>query len=113
MIITEGDKKFNRKYVYVEELDGGAMFCGGIFDTLEEALGRAMIDIWDFKNNYKDEGDIFEISDLYEMDGEGGKAICVEYKAACWEKSCKSYYFFLYYDTEFVKRSISYDLEFL
>ena len=89
-----------QKYVVVNEHDGGGVFCFGVYDDYDKALGVVMRNIWDFKESYKDDGDTFEISAPYPLEGDGGYGIAVTYKAKSWEKPYKDYYFILYTEDE-------------
>ncbi len=86
----------NEKYVVVNEHDGGGVFCYGIYDDYDVAIGVAMRNILDFKQSYTDEGDVFDLTEPYRMEGDGGDAITVTYKAAGWENAKKDYYYVLF-----------------
>lgn len=89
------------QYVVVSESDDGAHFCLGIFNNYKTAIGEIMEHIWDFKESYKDEGDMFEITDPYDMEGEGGWCITITYKSKHWEhEPCKEHYMVLYHTVE-------------
>lgn len=92
-----------KKFVLVNEEHDGAVFCLGIYDTYHEALGQAWTEILQWKPEYGSEGDSFEYTEPYVMDGEGGMCIAVHYKHACWthlDKPMTDYYFILDYTVE-------------
>ncbi len=88
-----------KKWVVIEQSgDNGirdGIFCTGIFNDVETAIGHAMNSIWDFQDSYKGEGDSFEISSPQDTEGDGGFAIFAKYKAASWEHECVSYWYIL------------------
>lgn len=91
------------KYVLVEQDerdDGGATFCEGIFDDLRTALGAMYLRIEDFHDSYRNPEDVFNVGQLFDLDGDGGMAVEVEYKAPSWEKSCKDIYMVLDWDDD-------------
>ena len=90
----------SRKYVAVEDQDGSGMFCLGIFYDHKTAVGAIMEEIWDFRQSYQEEGCIFEHTELSMMEGEGGEIMTLRFKAPCWEKEMKYYYYILYSDME-------------
>ena len=83
------------KYVTVNQQDNGGTFCMGIFSNYKTAIGDVMDHIWDFQTSYQDEGDTFEISAPYTLEGGGGTGIKVTFKAAIWESACSEYYYIL------------------
>lgn len=84
------------RLVVITQHDGGGLFCLGIVDDYDKALGIAMNNIFDFKRSYEDEGDIFSFSSPYDLDGDGGQAIPVTYKHSGWDKEYTDYYYILY-----------------
>lgn len=64
----------------------------------EEAYGRGVImkSIRDFMQSYTDDGDEFRYTLPYRMEGDGGDAIAVTYKAAGWGNAKKDYYYVLF-----------------
>ena len=89
-----------RRFVVVEDHDGDGMFCLGIFDDYMTALGTAIDAVWEFKQNYLDDGDSFHYTEMENMEGEGGEFMKVTFKAACWEKEHKMYEYILYAEDE-------------
>lgn len=89
-----------RKFVNVFDDGDGAMFCTGIYDDFEKALGATMLDIYDFKDSYRKEGDLFAIGDLEDVEGEGGVFITVKFKATTWNEGHEHYYYILFVDGE-------------
>jgi len=88
------------KYIVIEDHspDGG-LFCLGVFEDIDKAFGVALRNIWDFKESYKEEdGDIFTYTSPYMMEGDGGYAIKVDYKASSWENEETKYYYILFGD---------------
>lgn len=57
-----------------------------------------MNSIWDLKDSYRKEGDIFEYTEPEMMEGECGEVIMVRFKANSWDKECKHYYYILLAD---------------
>lgn len=93
-------EEMTRRFVNVEDHGDGAMFCTGIYNDFEKALGASMFDIYDFKNNYRKDGDFFEIGDLEELDGDGGLYIMVTFRSAAWNENLVHYYYILFQDDE-------------
>ena len=89
-----------RRFVNVYDSGNMTMFCTGIYDDFEKALGATMWDIFDFQESYKDEGDFFEIGGLEELDGDGGLYITVTFKASSWKESDSHNYYILFQDDE-------------
>jgi len=85
-----------QKYVVVNEHDGGGVFCYGIYNDYDTALGVIMKSIRDFMQSYTDDGDEFRYTLPYRMEGDGGDAIAVTYKAAGWGNAKKDYYYVLF-----------------
>lgn len=85
-----------RRFVVVEDHDGGWMFCLGIFDDYRTALGTAIDAVWEFKQNYLKEGDTFRYTEMENMEGDGGEVMEVTFKSYCWEKEHKHYYYILF-----------------
>ena len=93
------------RFVVVQENEDGAHWLMAVTDSAAEAWGTVMMDVWDFSQSYKDEGDVFEIGIPFRMDGDGGYALVVRYKAACWThldqpKTQRYYVLFDYKDGE-------------
>ena len=89
------------KYVVAEDLSGGGVFCLGIYDNYHTALGHIITEILDFKKSYQGDGDFFEYTDPYRMEGDGGDCIAVKFKAACWthkEEPETEYYYILFHE---------------
>lgn len=85
-----------RRFVVVEDHDGGGMFCLGIFDDYRTALGTAIDAVWEFKQSYLKEGDTFRYTEMENMEGDGGEVMEVTFKSHCWEKELKHYYYILF-----------------
>lgn len=88
-----------RKYVVVTDTHGGGAFCDGIYDDYCEALGHAMDDIFEFKESYKGEGDIFTFTDPELMEGDGGQCITVTFKRSGASEERVHDVMILYHDT--------------
>lgn len=90
--MTEEKKRWTVVHQYADE---SSIFCHGVFKQYNTALGDVMDDIFDFKTNYEDEGDIFEIGCPYELEGEGGEGIDVAYKKHHWNGEAKVSHYYL------------------
>ena len=88
------------QFVLIEEHGGDGIFCIGVFDDVEKAIGHAMNAIWDFQNSYKDEGDKFEISAPYDLEGDAGFGIDVTFKYSKWDHECTHHWYILDYTKE-------------
>ena len=88
-----------RKYVVVTNTHGCGAFCDGIYDDYCEALGHAMNDIFQFKENYKDDGDTFTFTDPELMEGDGGECITVTFNSKNASKEQVRDVMILYHDT--------------
>lgn len=93
-----------RQYVTVEQHESsGGVFCTGIFNSWRDALNYAVNNIEEFKKSYDEPNDIFEFTEPFAMDGDGGWCIIVRFKAACWthiDEPLEHYYYILFYDTK-------------
>lgn len=98
--MNEGKNDMARKFVNVYDSGNMTIFCTGIYDDFEKALGATMWDIFDFKDSYKGEHDFFEIGDLEELDGDGGLYITVTFRSAAWNENCVHHYYILFEDEE-------------
>ena len=87
-----------RKFVNVIDHGSMAVFCTGVYNDFEKALGATMFDIYDFKDNYRKEGDFFDISDLEELDCDGGVYIITRFKAETWNEPDERIYYILFLD---------------
>ena len=91
------------KYVLIEQdntENGGSTFCEGIFDDLRTALGEMYLRIEDFHDSYRKEDDFFKVGELFDLNGDGGMAVEVEYKAPSWEKSYTDVYMVLEFEDD-------------
>ena len=89
-----------RQFVAIEDHVDGGMFCLGIFDDYRTAVGEIMDSVWEFKENYRKEGDIFHYTEMENMEGDYGEVMTVTFKKNCWEKERHHYYYILYDDSE-------------
>lgn len=89
-----------RKFVNVYDAGNMTMICTGIYDDFDKALGATMWDIFEFQDNYKDDGDFFKIGYLEELDGDGGLYITVTFKKAAWKENDVHHYYILFKDEE-------------
>lgn len=87
------------KYTLVENQKYD-LFCMGVFDNLEEAVGKAYLDIADFSSSYEDEGDEFHIKPVVYASNDSGYIIEITFKSKNWDKPCKHWYHILTYETE-------------
>jgi len=87
----------NTKYIRVDEVSDGSLFCGGIFDDIRTAIGSMYLDIDDFHDSYRDEGSLFIVNDMYQLE-DGGIGVDVEFKHPSWEKSETERYMVLVYN---------------
>ena len=87
-----------RKFVNVVEHGNMAIFCTGIYNDFEKALGATMFDIYDFKDNYRKDGDFFDIGDLEELEGDGGLFIIVRFKVETWNEPAEHIHYILFQD---------------
>lgn len=85
----------DKRFVLILDTDG-AMLCLGIFTDYRTAIGEAMNSVWDLKDSYRDDGDIFEFDEFETLECGGGAVMTVKFKAACWEKALYRYYYILY-----------------
>ena len=70
----------NTKWVVILEADIGVMLCEGIYNNCYEAIGHAMESITELTKDYSGkQGHSFDISPVYELDGDGGYGITVRY----------------------------------
>lgn len=92
------DNDMSKRFVAIEDHADGGMLCLGIFKDYRTAVGEIMESIWDFKDNYKNEGDIFEYTEPEIMEGEGGEIMTVRFKRSSWKEERKQYYYILLAD---------------
>ena len=83
------------QYAYIKQ-DDMTIFCMGVYDDIHTAIGYVMEEVWCFQESYKkDEGSVYEISSLYDLEGESGWGIEVTYKAPTWDEARKEYHYIL------------------
>lgn len=83
------------RFVLIKEGSCG-IFCFGIFSDQRTAIGEAMRSVWNLKDSYRKEGDIFEYSEFEETEGECGIMMTVKFKAACWgEDMIETEYYYI------------------
>ena len=84
------------RYVVISKsCDDWNAWCFGIFDDERTAIGCAMQHIWEFEENYKQEGDSFEYTSAEYMDGDGGYCITVKFKSHHWDHGCEEIWYIL------------------
>ena len=83
------------KWVLVSEYETGGVWCHGIFDNYETALGTAIEMIWETHEGYLNDGDFFNYTEAEKLEGDGGYFILVQYKKVGWEELTEEYYFIL------------------
>ena len=86
----------NMFIVITQDGDGGGIFYLGCYANIEEAWGCAMVNIWDFSNSYREDGEKFEIGLPYRLEGDAGYGIKITYRAKSWKKAKFDYYFILF-----------------
>ena len=89
-----------KSWVLVSEVVDGGVWCHGIYDKYETALGTAIEMIWETHESYLGEGDFFNYTEAEPLDGDGGYYILVQYKKPNWEKLSEEYYFILHIENE-------------
>lgn len=88
-----------KQYIVIEDNSpSSGMFCLGIFDDIDKAFGVALKHIWSLQESFEEPDDKFTYTAPYIMDGNGGYAIKVDYKAADWEKDNTCYYYIIFGD---------------
>lgn len=92
------EKKKTRQWVLVEEIENGGLWCTGIFDSYESALGKAMSTIFEDKRHSNDE--YFEYSLPEEIEGDGGYMITVMHQFKPDVLIWKEHYYILSVDEE-------------
>lgn len=88
------------KYIVVDEFDSGTLFAIGIVDSFEKAVAIMMSCVWAIQESYKDEGDIFQISQLETRIDGGGYVLDITYKAKSWDKPESGRYHILTVENE-------------
>ena len=86
---------YYRQYVVITDIDG--LLVSGIFDDYDKAVGHVMVNLWEFSESYKEDGDWFKIGEPEYYDE--GMHITVKFQSHYWEKPCEETYFVLEYDT--------------
>ena len=87
-----------RKWVLVVEIENGGLWCYGIFDSYESALGKAMSEIFEDKRHSNEK--YFEYSLPEEIEGDGGFVISVMHQFDSDKSIWKEHYYLLVVDEE-------------
>lgn len=66
------------RWTLIED-QGTTIFCLGVFKNAETALGRAMKEIFEYKEEYSGDNRRFDMSNLYELDGDSGWGIRITF----------------------------------
>ena len=82
-----------RRFVLINDQIDDGIFCLGIFHDYRTAVGEVMERVWEFKESYQNEGDVFEYSEFEGI--EDGAMMTVKFKAACWKEECEERYYIL------------------
>lgn len=90
------EEKKMEKWVLVAEIEKGGIWCEGIFDSYESALGKAMAEIFEDKRQSKDE--YFEYSSPEIIEGDGGFVITVMHQFDSTQFIWKEHYYLLSVD---------------
>ena len=85
---------YYRQFVVVTDIDG--LLVSGIFDDYDKAVGHVMVNLWEFSESYKKDGDWFKIGEPQYYDE--GMHITVKFQSHHWAKPCEETYFILEYD---------------
>ena len=93
---TSDGLAYHRRFVVAVDMNDGVPIVDGIYEDYATAVGTAMLSIWDMKFSYKDDGDMFEISDPDEQDN--GVLITIKFQSHNWEHPCENLYMILYLD---------------
>ena len=93
---SPGGRAYHRRFVLVVDLNDGMPIVDGIYEDYATAVGEMMLSIWEFRESYKDDGDIFEIGEL--EDGNNGDFITIKFQSHNWEHPCEETYMILYCD---------------
>ena len=87
------------KWVLVSEIENGGLWCEGLFDNYETALGKAMSEIFDERQHIVN-GEYFEFSNPEELEGDGGYVISVLHQAKPDLPIWKEHYYLLIVEEE-------------
>ena len=96
--MEEQENTTKRKFVVINDQIENGKFCTWVGDDVYGAIGRIMDSIWDFSDSYKDDGDEFHISEMYEITE--GLQIDVTFKASSWENPSNESWYILFYDED-------------
>lgn len=89
-----------RRFVVLEDLNGGAIFCHGIYDNWYTALGFVMSRIFDEKQEFAGPDDIYEFDPPELSEGESGYVISIKSKKATDAKFFEESWLILFADEE-------------
>lgn len=83
-------------FVVAEELEDAGLFCLGIYDDYDRALGVVMRHVFEDKEGCSHDGETFEYTEPYVMEGEGGEAVTTTHNSPYFSKPVKNHYYILY-----------------
>lgn len=83
-------------FVLVCEIDGGGIFCQGIYKSAEAAYGNMLLNIMRDAEAYQGRGSEFSMDVPYLMDENSGVCCEVTYKDGGWDKTKKDIYYVLF-----------------
>ena len=99
--MSEQRKRTRAKhFVLVTEDSDGAHFCEGVYENSAEAWGNMWLNIQDFAESYRKDGDVFEMGLPYEMDGYGGFCVEVKYKSKDWTHEPETMRYYILFEGE-------------
>lgn len=89
-----------RRFIAIEDYKEDGMFYIGAFESYQLALGVLMNDVFDLRDCYTHDDDLFDIGDLVPMAGDGGTCIDVRFRRGKSGKTYTQSYLILFDDGE-------------
>ena len=103
---TDG-RAYHRRFILAVDMHDGLPCVDGIYEDYNTAVGDMMLSIWEFRESYKEDGDVFEIGEL--EDGENGDFIKIKFQSHHWDHSEEETYMILYCNERAREHDISAD----
>lgn len=99
--MSEKRKKTRAKhFVLVTEDSDGAHFCDGVYEKPVEAWGNMFLNVLEFSETYREQGDIFDISLPCPMDCDAGYCMTVKYKKHDWSMEPEEQHYYILFEGE-------------
>lgn len=89
-----------KHFVLVTEDSNGAHFCDGVYENAAEAWGNMFLNVLEFAESYREQGDIFDIRLPFVMDCDSGYCMTVKYKKHDWSIEPEEQRYYILFEGE-------------